>query len=137
MKVITKTLQWSAFVFILFHTTVSAQIKVGDNPTVINPSAIMELESQNKGFLLPRLQLTSISSPAPLPQHVAGMILYNTATATGLTPGFYYNDGTKWVGISSSTASGLLSADNGLTNVAGVAKLGGGLIQPTVLSTTD
>ena len=136
MKVITKTLQWSVLVFLLFHTNVSAQIKVGNNPTVINSSAIMELESDNKGFLLPRLQLTSVSSPSPLPQHVAGMILYNTATATGLTPGFYYNDGTKWVGISSTTATGLLSADNGLNSVAGVAKLGGSLTQPTVLTTT-
>ena len=56
--------------FLLVHTTVSAQIKVGNNPTIINSSAIMELEADNKGFLLPRMQLTSVSSPAPLPQHV-------------------------------------------------------------------
>lgn len=136
MKVITKNLQWIIIIFLVFYTTLNAQIKVGNNPTVINSSAIMELESDNKGFLLPRLQLTSVSSPAPLPEHVAGMIVYNTATATGLIPGFYYNDGTKWVGVSQSTVTGLLSADNGLSNVAGVAKLGGILTQPTVLTTT-
>ncbi|MDR6845928.1 tail fiber domain-containing protein [Flavobacterium granuli] len=136
MKLITKNIQWSVFVFLIFCNAVSAQIKIGDNPTVINSSAIMEIESENKGFLLPRLQLINVSEPAPLPEHVAGMIIYNTATATGLSPGFYYNDGTKWIGVSQSTASGLLSADNGLNNVNGVVKLGGNLTQPTVLTTT-
>lgn len=136
MKVITKTIQWSVFIFLVFQTAVSGQIKVGDNPTVLNSSAVMEIESANKGFLLPRLPLANVSLATPLSQHVAGMIVYNTATATGLTPGFYYNDGSKWVGISQSTAMGLLSADNGLTSVAGVAKLGGSLTQPTILTTT-
>ncbi|MDR6845933.1 hypothetical protein [Flavobacterium granuli] len=136
MKVITKNLRWIVFLFLIFQTAVFSQIKIGDNPTVINPSAIMEIESENKGFLLPRLQLVNVSNPAPLLEHEAGMIVYNTATATGLTPGFYYNDRTKWVVVSKSTVTGLLSADNGLTNVNGVAKLGGSLTQPTVLSTT-
>lgn len=136
MKVITRVLQWSVFVFLIFHTAANAQIKIGDNPTVINSSAIMEIESANKGFLLPRLQLANVSQPAPLLQHVAGMIIYNTTTLNGLTAGCYYNDGTKWIAITSSTVTGLLSADNGLTNVAGVVKLGGNLIQPTVLTTT-
>jgi hypothetical protein len=137
MKVITKNLQWSVFVFLVFCTTVSAQIKIGDNPTVINSSAIMEIESANKGFLLPRLQLSNVSLTAPLSQHVAGMIVYNTETTNGLTQGCYYNDGTKWIAISSSTAAALLSVDNGLTNVNGVVKLGGNLIQATVLTTTS
>ncbi|MGQ7944625.1 tail fiber domain-containing protein [Flavobacterium sp. WC2509] len=136
MKVITKTIEWSVFIFLVFQTAVSAQIKVGDNPTVVNSSAIMEIESANKGFLLPRLQLANPSLATPLSQHVAGMIVYNTATVSGLTPGFYYNDGSKWIGISQSAATGLLSADNGLTSVAGVVKLGGSLTQPTILTTT-
>ena len=137
MKVTTKKLQWIVIVFLAFQTTAFAQIKIGNNPTVINPSALLEIESENKGFLLPRLQLTDVSLPAPLSEHVAGMVVYNTATGIGVVPGFYYNDGTKWVGVSQSTATGLFSADNGLTSVAGVVKLGGSLTQPTVLSTTS
>ncbi len=135
MKKTTKNILWGVFVFLIFQIT-SAQIKIGNNPTVINSSAILEIESANKGFLLPRLQLTDAFLPAPLLQHVAGMLVYNSATTNGLTSGFYYNDGTKWVNISQSTATGLLSANNGLTNVSGVAKLGGNLMQPTVLTTT-
>ena len=32
-----------------------AQLKVGDNPTQINKSALLELQSTRQGFLLPRL----------------------------------------------------------------------------------
>ena len=135
MKIFTKKLKWSVYVFLIFQT-LSAQIKIGNNPTVLNSSAILEVESDNKGFLLPRLQLTNSSLSAPLLGHVAGMIVYNTATSDDLLPGLYYNDGKKWIGISQLTATGLLSADNGLTNVSGIAKLGGSLTQPTILSTT-
>lgn len=84
-----------------------AQQKVGDNPTIINPNAVLELESADKGLLLPRLALTSTDSFAPLTAHVAGMTVYNTAVAgtgeTAVTPGYYYNDGTQWVRIAVAT----------------------------------
>jgi hypothetical protein len=38
---------------------------------------------------------------SPLTAHIAGMVVYNTATAgsgtTAVSPGFYYNNGTEWV----------------------------------------
>ncbi|TAE68985.1 MAG: hypothetical protein EAZ85_13580, partial [Bacteroidetes bacterium] len=58
-------------------TKLEAQVKIGDNPTIINGSAILELESTNKGFLLPRLSSTqrdAIASPAK------GLIIFNTTT---------------------------------------------------------
>lgn len=74
-----------------------AQVKIGDNPTTINANSVLEVESTSKGLLLPRLPLTQTTNPSPLNAHVAGMTVYNTATANDVTPGFYYNDGTKWV----------------------------------------
>jgi hypothetical protein len=136
MKAIIKTTQWCFFVFLVFQTTSFAQIKVGDNPTMIHSSAVLEIESANKGLLLPRLALTNATAATPLSEHVAGMIVYNTSTANGLTAGFYYNDGAKWIGISQSTATGLLTAENGLSNDAGVVSLGGNLTKPTTLNTT-
>jgi hypothetical protein len=47
-------------------------------------------------MLLPRVALTSTSSFAPLTAHVQGMTIFNTATAGDVTPGYYFNDGTKW-----------------------------------------
>jgi len=79
----------------LFATASFAQVKVGGTPTV-NPNAMLEVEAANKGMLLPRLALEETTDAAPLSAHVAGMTVYNTATANDVVPGFYYNDGTKW-----------------------------------------
>lgn len=72
-------------------------MKVGDNPAVINPNSILELESPNQGLLLPRIALVSTASTSPLTTHIAGMTVYNTSAQNDVMPGYYYNDGTKWV----------------------------------------
>ncbi len=77
--------------------TVNAQRGIGtSNP---NADAILELKSTNKGFLLPRVSLQSTSSPSPLSAHVAGMTVYNTATIADVSPGYFINDGTKWIEV--------------------------------------
>ena len=67
-----------------------SQVKVGDNPTTIDGSALLELESTNKGFLSPRMsevQMNGINSPAD------GLMVY----CTDCSPkGFYYFDGVSW-----------------------------------------
>ncbi|PJR03605.1 hypothetical protein CDL10_03035 [Avrilella dinanensis] len=87
-------------------TVATAQVveqKVGDNNLIMNQNAVLEIESTNRGLLLPRLELTATDNFAPLTAHVEGMTIYNTATAgtgaTAVTPGYYYNDGTKWVRV--------------------------------------
>ena len=77
-----------------------AQVKIGNNPTTLNINSLLELESTTKGLLIPRIALTTNSTTAsPLASHVAGMIIYNTATVGDVVPAFYYNDGAKWVRI--------------------------------------
>lgn len=83
-----------------------AQVKVGQNPTTINPNAIIEMESNNKGLLLPRLALVAVTDPAPLSSFVKGMLVYNTAAVGSLLSGLYYCDGTKWVLINPIAPSG-------------------------------
>lgn len=94
-----------------------AQMKVGDNPTSINANSVLEIESTNKGLLLPRLSLASTTAITPLAAHVAGMTVYNTATAGDVTPGFYYNDGSKWVRIASPTTGLNTTAANNLITI--------------------
>ncbi|SHL46673.1 hypothetical protein [Myroides odoratimimus] len=76
-----------------------AQTKIGvvgkSNPDV-NSNAILELEAENKGLLLPRVALTETTKADPLSAHVSGMTVYNTAIVADVVPGFYYNDGSKW-----------------------------------------
>lgn len=66
-----------------------------------NLDAAMELGATNKGFLPNRVALTSTNSALPLTAHVLGMLVYNTATAgaapNDVVPGYYYNNGTKWI----------------------------------------
>jgi trimeric autotransporter adhesin len=97
----------------------NAQMKLGNNPTVTNANALLELETTNKGLLLPRVSLTSTSSAAPLSAHVRGMEVFNTVTINDVTPGIYYNDGTAWVKPSTFAASTLWGTlGNGGTNSA-------------------
>ncbi|KGO91575.1 GEVED domain-containing protein [Flavobacterium subsaxonicum] len=61
----------------LVATAASAQVKIGANPTTINSTAELEIESTTKGFLPPRLttaQRDAIVSPAE------GLTIYNTTT---------------------------------------------------------
>jgi hypothetical protein len=85
----------AAFLFVAHK----AQVGIGtSNPS---NSAVLELSSTNKGFLMNTVALTSTTSAAPFGSNVEGMWVYNTATAgtspNNVIPGLYYNDGTKWV----------------------------------------
>ena len=74
---------------------------VGIGSSSPNVNASLELGANNKGFLPNRVALTATNLAAPLTAHVQGMVIYNMATAgtspNNVTPGLYYNDGTKWV----------------------------------------
>lgn len=104
----------------LFFGFSNAQVKIGENPTSINPSSILEIESANKGFLMPRIALTATNSASPLASHVAGMVIYNTATAgtapNTVVPGIYYNDGTRWIASSNTIASADTTDDAWVNN---------------------
>lgn len=95
-----------------------AQIKIGNNPRTINANAVLEMESNNKGLLLPRLALSSTTAAAPLSAFVQGMLVFNTATQNDVTPGVYFCDGTKWVkanGGTGSTNAWSLTGNSGTT----------------------
>ncbi|GAB3741199.1 hypothetical protein [Spirosoma lituiforme] len=123
-------------------TTAQAQVKVGDNPGTINGGSALEIESTNKGLLMPRVALTTTTTWGLSGTAVAGMSVYNTSA--GLTSsnttypaggvGEYYWDGTGWVSKKSGAQSG---ADNGLTvgyNSAGNVGLGGTLSKNTTVA---
>jgi len=86
------------YFFLMISAPVFSQgvvINTTGNPG--NAAAGLDVDFADKGLLIPRVALTGTSSPAPLTAHVAGMMVYNTATAGDVTPGFYYDNGTKWV----------------------------------------
>ena len=111
----TKTAALFSTLALLGAGMASAQQRVSDGTVAaaINPNAVLEMQSNNKGMLLPRVALTATTNAAPLSAHVAGMYVYNTATTGDVTPGNYYNDGTKWYRVSMSLS--------GTTNPTGTA----------------
>lgn len=105
------------FILILMATvcfapmSMQAQVTIGSNEAP-NDNALLDLKNvaggngSTKGLLLPRVALTGTNQATPLTAHVAGMTVYNTATEgtapNNVTPGYYYNDGTKWVRLLTS-----------------------------------
>ncbi len=84
-----------AIIFLLSAFISKAQVKIGNNPSTIDANSLLELESTNKGFLPPRVTLTSLASVSPLSGTVpSGMMIYNSAGS--LPYGYYYWDGTEW-----------------------------------------
>ena len=68
-----KKLFITVLTFVAFQ--LNAQVKIGDNPTTISPSAALEIESTNKGLIVSRVANTAaITSP------VNGMIIYDVST---------------------------------------------------------
>ena len=53
--------------------SVFSQVKIGDNPSVINPNSLLELESSNKALVLSRLTSAQINAITPL----YGALVYN------------------------------------------------------------
>jgi hypothetical protein len=88
-----------------------AQLKVGNNPSTIHPSAALEVESTNKGFLPPRVALASTADTTTIPSPAVGLIVVNTANAgSGVNAvsanTLYMWNGSQWgkVALSSFTS---------------------------------
>jgi hypothetical protein len=100
----------------------SAQTGIGT--TTPNASAKLEVYATNKGFLPPRIALTATTDATTIASPVAGLLIYNTATAgaapSNVVPGYYYWNGIAWIQIAgglvidaTKTASfSLAAADN-------------------------
>jgi hypothetical protein len=105
-----------AFLILMISTLPIFSQNVGINSTgnAPNTNAGLDVDFSNKGVLIPRVALTNTASFLPLSAHVAGMIIYNTATTGDVKPGFYYNNGFNWVsGFPTGTATGNMLYWNG------------------------
>ena len=84
-------------------------MKIGDSPTTLNAGSVLDLQSADKGLLMPRINLTATTTWGLAGTPAAGMHVYNTnvgITSTNLNYpvlaakiGEYYWDGTGWVAL--------------------------------------
>ena len=74
----------------------SSNVKIGIGTTNPNASSVLDLTSNNKGLLMPRMSQSdrnAIITPA------TGLMIYQTDN----TPGFYYHNGSSWTPVSANT----------------------------------
>jgi hypothetical protein len=93
------------FLFLFLAYTVSAQTGIGT--TTPEASAKLDVSSSNKGFLPPRVTLTSGTDNSTIPNPATGLLVYNTGNNVGLVAGYYYWNGSGWATIATATGSGV------------------------------
>ena len=83
-------------VFFFSITGLSAQVGIGtSNP---DPSSILHIESNNKGVLLPKVDLKNLRDRNTVKGPTEGLLVYNKTvnSANNLRKGFYIWDNEKW-----------------------------------------
>jgi hypothetical protein len=91
---------------ILASYTLMAQVAVTTDGSSADPSAMLEVKSTDKGMLIPRVALTGTTDVTTISSPATSLLVYNTATAGDVTPGFYYWNGTAWTPMAGSSSSG-------------------------------
>lgn len=83
---------FAAILFALSAISNAQSVGINSDGSTPNASAMLDVKSSTKGFLVPRLtaaQKTAISSPA------TGLMIYQTDASAG----FYYYNGSSWAAI--------------------------------------
>ncbi|MBA6155306.1 hypothetical protein H3Z83_02025 [Tenacibaculum sp. S7007] len=100
----------SFLLLILLNISLYAQVKIGDNPAVIHPNSILELESIDKALVISRMTNTQMNSVTPL----RGALVFNTDQNC-----VFMYDGTAWrslcntgAGINVTTAATAPTSNN-------------------------
>lgn len=95
--------------FIFCNTTIGLNAQTGIGTTTPNASAKLDVYSTNKGFLPPRVTLTSATDATTIASPAEGLLVYNLGSV-GLQAGYYYWNAANWANIATATSAG-----NGVT----------------------
>jgi len=101
----------SLILFVLSICVADAQ-NVGIGTSSPNASAQLDITATNKGLLIPRVALTSITDVVTIPSPANSLLVYNTTIGvfpSTLIPSYYFWNGTRWTQILSDISSGVNS----------------------------
>lgn len=89
------------FMLVLLLATKKLNAQVAIGKVGLDDGAIFQLESENKGLMIPNVALDSRNDITTIsPNHVEGLMVYNTSHSgsgsSSVSPGFYYWDGSEW-----------------------------------------
>lgn len=96
-------------VTVLILIALQMQAQTGIGTTTPNTSAKLDVYSDNKGFLPPRVSLTGIGDATTIPSPATGLLVYCKGDA-GLVAGYYYWNGNAWATIATAGGSGSFAA---------------------------
>lgn len=104
------------------ETLFAQRVAINSTGALPNASALLDVDaspSNDKGLLIPRVSLTDVAVYAPITgTPVTSLLVYNTnAAMTGGGLGYWYWDGTNWVGMGSGGGGNawLITGNNGIT----------------------
>ena len=100
-------------ILIFYSAFLHAQVKITDGAVLtMDNNSLLELESTNKGLLIPRISINDINNASPLTAPIPeGMMVYSNGGT--VNNGFYYWTGSKWANFTTG-----ISIPSGTTNYA-------------------
>ncbi|MDE1207109.1 hypothetical protein LCI24_09915, partial [Tenacibaculum sp. LAR 2:5] len=103
----------TTLVLLILSVTITAQVGIGT--LTPNVSAQLDIKSDSKGLLIPRLNIDNLSTASPVSSATINesLLVYNTNSTSG--KGFYYWNGVLWEKlVDITTVSNLIAtqADN-------------------------
>lgn len=115
-----------------------SQKNVGIGTTTPHPSAALDITANDKGILIPRVFLLSVSDAFTISSPTKGLMVYNNNTSItgGSGEGFYYWDGSVWkqaIASKGPTGATGTTGATGLTGPTGAR----GVIGPTGPTASD
>ena len=138
-----KTIATAILLFVLFLSSFLVRLQLG---TVLNAqnvainntgaagdaSAVLDLDSNSKGLLIPRISLLSTTDVITIASPSLSLLVFNISNAgtypDNVVPGFYYWNGTRWISFGSQPTVmayadfyALMPPDNSATVAAGAA----------------
>ena len=121
--------------FILFlKVSLTQNVGINETGAQAEPSAILDVESQDKGLLIPRVELISVNDPINNPE--TSLLVFNTSnTGTYSIPGFYYFDGTDWVPLAGASTSNEQTVVEERTTPFSISISSGTVISPIITKT--
>ena len=107
-----------ALILLITAAGATAQ-NVGIGTAAPDASAQLDITAANKGLLIPRVALTSLSDAVTIPAPATSLLVYNTNGAVPGGVGFYYNSGKGsaiWVKLLSGSGAGWALTGNAATD---------------------
>ena len=93
------------FLVILSFMLIPVFAQTGIGTTTPHASAKLDVTSTDKGFLPPRVILTSATDASTIASPAEGLMVYNVGSV-GLQAGYYYWNGSNWATIATATSAG-------------------------------